>query len=256
MIEPALKEVGLSDKEIAVFIALLEYGKLSPARISSLTNIKRTTVYDVCEELVGKGYALEDNTKGVTYFSPVPPRELKKITKKERQVLVSKELLLEEVAREMEKLPQSKTYAVPRVRFIEHEENIEVFLYDQTQRWIEGYEEKGFTWCGFQDDTLFAYQPYRTWIDRYWAQVPQSISVELFTNDTAAEEEMREARYPRRNVKYLADEGNFTVTQWIVGDYSVMIQTREKPHYLVETRDAVYANNMRALLKRFWEEIK
>lgn len=53
-----------------------------------------------------------------------------------------------------------------------------------------------------------------------------------------------------------ARTSNFTVSQWILGDYSVMAQTRSRPHYLVEMHDAVYATNMRELFKNLWEEVK
>ena len=45
-------------------------------------------------------------------------------------------------------------------------------------------------------------------------------------------------------------------TLWIVGDYIIMIQTLEKPFYLVEIKDAVLSHNMREVFKKLWKEEK
>ena len=63
-------------------------------------------------------------------------------------------------------------------------------------------------------------------------------------------------QYANRSIKFWKKGFDFTETQWIVGDYSIMIMSRQKPYYAVETHDAVYADNMRKLFKNLWEEIK
>lgn len=42
-------------------------------------------------------------------------------------------------------------------------------------------------------------------------------------------------------------------TQWVAGDYVINIITSHKPHYLVEIKDAVMAENLREMLKGMWE---
>jgi len=74
-----LRELGLSLKESSVYLTILEYGKLPPARLASLTGIHRTTVYAVAKELVKKGYVVEDAFKGGIYYSPASPKELLKV---------------------------------------------------------------------------------------------------------------------------------------------------------------------------------
>jgi sugar-specific transcriptional regulator TrmB len=50
-----LKQLGLDDKEIAVFLVVLERGKVLPATVATITNINRSTVYSVAKELARKG---------------------------------------------------------------------------------------------------------------------------------------------------------------------------------------------------------
>lgn len=247
--------LGLSDNQKALYRAILETGKSTPARLSTLTGINRTTVYAVCKELVQKGFVQEDSLKGVTYYYPTPPKELVKITKRERQVLIEKELAIQELAKSIQDMPQSKSYAVPKIRFIEHEDAVIDFLYERTRSWLTSGEQPA-TWYGFLDGTFTAHEPYSKWIDWCWEQKESEFTeLKMLSNETPSEL-ATSARHERRHVKYLKNKIDFTATQWILGDYSVTVVSRQRPHYLVELHDAVYADNMRKLFKNLWEEIK
>lgn len=51
----ALQELGLDDKEIQVYVALLELGQGKVKEISWKAGVERTSVYDVLNELIKKG---------------------------------------------------------------------------------------------------------------------------------------------------------------------------------------------------------
>jgi len=46
-----LKQLGLSDKSVQVYLALLEFGPSSVRKLAGVTDINRTTVYDILKEL-------------------------------------------------------------------------------------------------------------------------------------------------------------------------------------------------------------
>lgn len=50
-----LKDLGLSDKEARVYLALLQLGPSTPYRIAKKSHLKRPTAYVIAEELVEKG---------------------------------------------------------------------------------------------------------------------------------------------------------------------------------------------------------
>jgi predicted transcriptional regulator len=58
MLETNLKNLGLSEKEIAVYLEVLKHGRVGPTQVSKITKINRTTVYSVAKELMKKN---EDN---------------------------------------------------------------------------------------------------------------------------------------------------------------------------------------------------
>lgn len=49
-----LEEVGLNDKESSLYLACLQYGKVTPSTLSRMTNIARPSIYDHMKRLVAK----------------------------------------------------------------------------------------------------------------------------------------------------------------------------------------------------------
>ncbi|EKE21987.1 MAG: hypothetical protein ACD_7C00084G0001 [uncultured bacterium] len=54
LVEP-LKNLGLSEKEVLVYLALLQLGSATPYQIAKKSGIKRPTAYVIAEDLVKKG---------------------------------------------------------------------------------------------------------------------------------------------------------------------------------------------------------
>ena len=255
MLEPELAALGFSEKEQHVYTTLVSTGKATPARIAAQTGIRRPTVYAVLDDLVTRGFVTADGTKKILYYSPTPPQDLGKIAKRARFELAKEEEQVALLAAALKQLPQSKTYAVPRLTFIEGAEQVEKYLYTQTPTWFQSAGARDGTCLGFQDDTFVAHEPYRAWI-RWCTERADHVETRLLSNNTEVEKEVGKKKLPARTIKFWGEVDNFSATQWIMGDYSVMLMTREKPHYLVELHDAVYADNMRKLFKNLWEEIK
>lgn len=55
MIEKTLKELGFSEKEILIYLALVKEKNASVLKISKNTKLPRSTVYDLLEKLIQKG---------------------------------------------------------------------------------------------------------------------------------------------------------------------------------------------------------
>jgi HTH-type transcriptional regulator, sugar sensing transcriptional regulator len=74
--ELALKEYGLTDKEIKVYLALLPLGKINLQEIAKRVDFPRTTVYNTLNYLFQKGLVSKIIKKGVTYFEATEPSKL------------------------------------------------------------------------------------------------------------------------------------------------------------------------------------
>lgn len=92
-----LKEIGLTDSEIKVYLALLELGSSKKAPIVKKAGITSSKIYEVIDKLIEKGlasYVVKDKVK---YFNAAPPSRIK-------DYLKEKEAKLKEQEQEFEKM--------------------------------------------------------------------------------------------------------------------------------------------------------
>jgi len=85
----ALQNLGLTNNEIKVYLALLELGDSLASLISKKTNINRSLTYKILDDLIKKGfvsYVIKENRK---YFSASDPRKLIDILK-EKEIQIKK----------------------------------------------------------------------------------------------------------------------------------------------------------------------
>ena len=83
-----LKAAGLSDNEIKIYLALLDYGPSLAGVISRKTGMHRRTVYDTTEMLIKKGlvgYILKNNRR--LFQASNPERILDALKEKENLIL-------------------------------------------------------------------------------------------------------------------------------------------------------------------------
>lgn len=252
MIEQQLKNLGFSDKEVTVYLALLRSGKTSPATLAKLTGINRTTVYSVAKELQNRGVITEDLGTKKSELLALPPSDLVVLAQREERQLAEKKRAIESAIKELEIVAQQTKYSIPKITFIE-EDGIEAYLYQRTPEWNRSLKEVNPTWWGFQDDTFV--QHYGKWISWYWEQASDpAIDLKLLSIETDVEKRMQAKGYQNRKIRFWAGL-KVDATTWINGDYLVMIVTNQRPHYLVEIHDATLARNQRAVFQRIWRTL-
>jgi len=74
--ENALKNLGLEEKEIALYLALLELGEAPVLAAAKHAGVKRPTAYVILEALEKKGFVSRFVRAGKTLFSPQHPQKL------------------------------------------------------------------------------------------------------------------------------------------------------------------------------------
>jgi len=103
MFEKFLIEMGLSEKEASIYMALLQSDFMGVADISKETKINRTTVYPVLEYLMSKGLVQEIEIKGKTKFKAESPERL------ESYIYQQKDQLREIEGKLQDMIPQFKS---------------------------------------------------------------------------------------------------------------------------------------------------
>ncbi len=251
MLYPNLTKLGFSPKESEVYLALLQHGQMTPAEVAKLTRISRPTVYSVAKELVKKGVVLEDLGGTSRSLIAKQPEDLAILTNREQKALDIKKATVQAAIAELQKVAQSVKYNIPKIVFIPEEE-IDNYIYKQTPLWNKSIKETKTLYWGFQDPSFVEH--YQTWIDWYWQQ-PNNPKLQLLSNQSNAETAMSTKGYANRQIKFWSGASAFTATTWVMGNYLVMLNTRQHPFYLVEIHDAMMAQNQRQLFSGIWNLI-
>ena len=76
MFERILAENGLSPKEVALYISVLEAGELTMSQAAEKAHLKRSTVYSLVEGLKARGIISTTKRHGIAYISALSPRLL------------------------------------------------------------------------------------------------------------------------------------------------------------------------------------
>jgi sugar-specific transcriptional regulator TrmB len=75
-IEDVLVDIGLSKKEISVYLALLKTGEETASRISEIADLNRVTTYSLLKSLIEKGFCSSYEKNKVQYFKPSSPESI------------------------------------------------------------------------------------------------------------------------------------------------------------------------------------
>lgn len=249
-IQQILKNLGLNDKEIKVYLALFKSGKIKPSVLAKITRLNRATLYSVAGNLLSKGIITEDISSNILHYVPLPPKNLEKILEQMRRDIKDKEILIKKAVGELNLITTGKSYPVPRIVFIE-EDGLEKFLFDNLVKWSKAVAGSDGIWWGFQDHSFV--ENYEKWINASW-ETPQSKEIrgQIFTNVSEIEKKQAKKYFKdKRSMRFL-DGMNFTASIWVAGDYLIMINTRQHPFYLVELYDHALAYNMREMFRKLW----
>lgn len=76
MLEKSLHEFGLKEKEIKIYLALLDLGPSSIRKIAELAKVNRGTSYDILKKLIEMGLASYYGKKNHQYFIPEDPAKI------------------------------------------------------------------------------------------------------------------------------------------------------------------------------------
>ncbi len=251
-LKKSLENLGFTSKEIEVYLSLLKTGKTTPGKLSKLTGLNRPTVYSVSRGLISKGLISEDLADKQLHLVPLPPENLHATLERTKAELTRREKIIEDVVQELKVIGAEKNYSVPKIRFIE-QGDMSDFLYHNIDRWQKTIKDTDGAMYGFQDHSFV--ENFKDWVQ--WADEKyqgSTYKVRLFSNDSHIEKEMKDPK-SIRNIRFL-EGSQFTSSNWVIGEYLVMIYTRKEPFYLVEIHDVAMAQNMKEVFKMMWKLAK
>lgn len=153
-----LKKIGLSDKEIKVYLKLLEYGAVSVRSLAELTELNRGTTYDVLKKLQELGLASFYHQDTKQKFVAEDPEKILKMVDSEKNKLEEARAKIHELIPELKSL-QDKGGSRPVTKFYEGKEGVRFILEDVLSQMSEEVEKEYYVYsaAGVREDVGAAY---------------------------------------------------------------------------------------------------
>src|SRR3989344_6456404 len=123
MLEKYLQDLGLTDKEATIYLALLQVDSTTALDLSKKTKINRSTVYVVIESLSKKGLVSETTVGKKTQFQAESPERLETYVERRKIQFEEQSHRLKDIIPEIKSL-QRDTGERPVVKYYEGREGI------------------------------------------------------------------------------------------------------------------------------------
>jgi sugar-specific transcriptional regulator TrmB len=127
LIQKTLESLGLNDKEIVIYLMMLQVGTAPASTLGERTGIQRSTAQYTCQQLAKSGI-VRMLQKGNTYlYTPEPPEKLLLLLEKQKMELTKKEEQVHRIVGNLKGMMNPHA-VLPKIRFFEGKDGV-----------IEGY---------------------------------------------------------------------------------------------------------------------
>jgi HTH-type transcriptional regulator, sugar sensing transcriptional regulator len=137
MFEKYLQEIGLNEKEAAIYLALLEVDNASVIDVAKKTKINRSTVYVVLEGLMKKGLVSETQIGKKVHYQAEPPERLETFVERQKVVFEERSRRLKDIIPQI-KTVQRESGERPVVKYFQGKEGIHSSMEDTFEKHDEG----------------------------------------------------------------------------------------------------------------------
>jgi HTH-type transcriptional regulator, sugar sensing transcriptional regulator len=251
LLNEALEEAGMSEKEIKVYLELLKIGTGKAGILAKKTELNRTTVYDLLEGLIQKGIISKYRKGAQTSFSAVNPELLLNYLENEKQEAVAKadrdKKRIESLMPQFVSL-QDITPNRPKVQFFEGEKGMR-----------EAYED---TLTSRESILAFAnvqtmHEALPNFFPQYYKRrVAKKIYIRAICPDNAQsqkrheldQEEMREIRFLPNKEMSFSPEVNIYNNKMLVASW------KEKMAIIIESKEL--ADLQKMTFEMLWEGLE
>lgn len=241
-LKPHLIEMGLSDKEAQVYLALLELGKGSVSKIGQKAGIQRTTGYSILDSLVSKGLAIVSGKKPKQEYIAEKPEKITDFLKTSISQLQEQLKKAQGLAPQLKSIHKSGSKA--QVKFYEGEKGLKE-VYEDTLTSSE--EIRAYATLDDMYQALPGYFP-----DYFKRRAKKKIPIKAIIPFTSLTAERMKYNKEEMRTAILVPEKDFRFSPEInIYDNKVMIASwREKLGIIIESEEI--ADAMKKIFELAW----
>lgn len=131
-----LQQLGLSEKEVSVYLALIKTGLANAATIAREAGLARQTTYSLLDGLTVKQFVQQSDKKGVRQFYADPNQLVKLINQRKEELETHKRVVEEELPKLLAKSRRAR--ALPIVQYYEGTEGLKRLFENILERYKKG----------------------------------------------------------------------------------------------------------------------
>lgn len=241
-VEESLKEFGLNDKEIKVYLALLELGSSRVNEIASKAKIIRETTYSILKSLTEKSLVSYSIREGVRYFSALDPEGLLLILK-------DKQKKIQESLPELNNLKKF-SYKKPKVEFYEGVDGLKA-VYRAT---IRGEHKELYAFLnGHMVRKALPYFSYNITKERMAKGIKSFV---LADNSPESEEIQKADKKEYRETRILKLINDMKGGIYLFGNSVAFLSFDQKEPMGIVIENETISHELNLMFKHFWSEGK
>ena len=242
--ENSLKSLGLSEKEIKIYLACLKLGSSKASEIASYIKIERQASYYILKLLMKKGFISETIKSGVQYYEVSNPKTLLQKIEEEKKI---KEEAIKEIIEEQKKL---KNVAIPKAR---------VSWYEG----VEGFKTILREMLEVEDKELYSYNPEKVikfipiFSESYaLKRKERKIKTKIISEKTDfIKDEKKKGKEKLREIKFLDEimkDKDYGLA--IAKDKVIFVRVTEKEQIGIKIEDESFAELQKNIFNFLWEK--
>ncbi|MDP1694092.1 MAG: helix-turn-helix domain-containing protein [Candidatus Woesearchaeota archaeon] len=243
--EENLKSLGLSEKEIKVYLACLKLGNSKASEIALYAKIERQASYYILKLLMKKGFISETIKSGVQYYEVSNPKTLLEKIEEEKK---TKENAIKELIEEQKKL---KNVAIPKAK---------VSWYEG----VEGFKTIIREMLEVEDKEIYSYNPEKVikfiplFLESYaLKRKEKKIKTKIISEETTfLKEEKKKGKEKLREIKFLDEimKGK-DYGLAIAKDKVIFVRVTEKEQIGIKIEDKSFAELQKNIFNFLWQRI-
>jgi len=241
-----LQNLGFSEKESTVYVAILELGKGTVSQISRKAGINRTTGYEILDSLINRGVVTLSGKEPKAEYAVEPPESLVAHLKKEADSAASRIKKAENFVPQLLRVYASQNR--PRIKFYEGTEGLK-HVYEDTLTSTEPI--RAYATVDDMHNALPNYFP-----EYYKRRSEKNISIRAIVPETPMGKERETLnKEEKREIAFVPPDKYYFSPEINIYDNKVMIASwREKLGIIIESTEI--ADAMKKIYELAWAEAK
>ena len=256
MIEALLQDIGLSENETKLYIALLRHGQQTITFLSKKAEINRGLGYVLLHALLEKGLVTKGTKGKVIYFSPLDPKQLVSYLENKKKDIDEKQERVQAMLGQLAAITNPLT-AKPKIRFYDGAEGARTVLesiLSAESKTLQAYLSVAET-VNFVGADYFARFIQKLKSAGYTLEAIRTREKDKQTGGGHAVAALETSKKDRRTIRHASQEFAFPMTMFLFDDKIAILSSSEENFALiVESRE--YASMQGKLFELLWNSLE